>query len=269
MHSNGGPFGIVGRTVRRYLVGVALAVASATGHSQQPLETETARLPRHGEITVNGAYEFQTSNEGSEHAFPLAIEYGLTDRLALLVEPVFLTAIRPKAGGGATGQGDLEVTGQYLLWKETPRIPALALAAEEKFPTATNPRIGTQRADFTPFLIVSKRLGTLDAHVNVGYSFMGKPAGLQVQNTLNLAFAIEQHVTPQVDLMAEILSASASIAGGEGTVDPNAPELAGAEQVGMVGVRYRYRPHTWLSLGVTYDNSNAVLLRPGVSIVLP
>lgn len=96
---------------------------------------------------------------------------------------------------------------------------------------------------------------------------MGKPPGLQVQNTLNLAFALEDHVTPRLDLMAEGLSSSASIAGGEGTVDPNAPELAGAEQVGMVGVRYRYGRRAWLSMAVTIDNTNAVLFRPGISIL--
>jgi hypothetical protein len=219
-------------------------------------------------MVFNFAYEFQTSSQGKEHALPIAFEYGITNRLALLVEPVFYTAIRPKVGRRATGLGDLEATVQYLIRDESRRIPAIALAVEEKFPTANDVLIGTRRADFTPYVIASKRLGSVDAHVNVGYSFMGKPPGLGVQNTINFAAAIEKHVSPRLDLMAEFLTSSGAISGGEGTSNPTSPELAGAEQVGMVGIRYLHRSRTWLSLGVTYDNTNALLFRPGVSLTL-
>src|SRR5258706_10168191 len=89
--------------VIRFIAVVVLAWAPASARSQQPLETETARLPLRRELALNGAYEFQTSSQGTEHALPFAIEYGLTNRLALLVEPVFFTAIRPKVGASATG----------------------------------------------------------------------------------------------------------------------------------------------------------------------
>jgi hypothetical protein len=237
--------------------------------AQQPLETETARLPRRHALVVSGTYEFQTSGQGTEHDVPLALEYGLTDRLTLLAEPVLLTAIRPEGSPNATGLGDIEVTLQFLAREEGRAMPALALAAEEKFPTATNRQIGSGRADFTPYLIASKRLGHFDVHANVGYSFMGRPAGLVVQNTLNVALAIEDHLTSRVDLMAEALSTTAAALGGGGESSLNAPEIAGAEQVGMVGVRYRRGPYTWLSLGLTYDNTQALLLRPGITLELP
>ena len=237
--------------------------------AQQPLETETARLPARHELVVGASYEFQTSSQGTEHAVPLALEYGFTKRLAVLVEPVLYTAIRPAAGRAATGIGDLEATVQLLVVDETAYLPAVALAAELKFPTARNRAIGTGRTDFTPYLIASKRFGRFDAHANLGYSFVGQPSGLVVQNTVNLAFAVENHLTRTIDVMAEVLSTTASLSGGEGTVDPNAPELAGAEQVGMLGIRVRRGSRTWLSLGVTYDNTNAILLRPGIAIGLP
>ena len=37
----------------------------------------------------------------------------------------------------------------------------------------------------------------------------------------------------------------------------------------MLGVRYLHARHTWYSLGVTYDNTGAILLRPGITIELP
>lgn len=253
----------------RSLLCLALFAGVARLSAQQPLETETARLPARHEVVIGASYEFQTSSQGTEHAVPLALEYGVTNRIALLIEPVLYTAIRPASGRAATGVGDLEATAQFLVANETAHVPAMALAAEVKFPTARNRAIGTGRTDFTPYLIASKRLGRFDAHANVGCSFVGKPSDLSVQNTLNLAFAVENHVTRGIDILAEVLSTTASLSGGEGTVDPNAPELAGAEQVGMIGIRLRHGPRTWFSLGVTYDNTNALLFRPGFTLGLP
>ena len=253
------------------VVAILIAVSAAThpAGAQQPLETETARLPHHGALVLTGTYEFQTSAQGTEHALPFAAEYGLTDRLALLMEPVVVTAIRAESPPNATGIGDVEVTLQYLMRPEGHLLPALALAAEEKFPTATSRQIGTGRPDFTRYLIASKRFGRFDVHANVGYSFMGKPTGLPVQNTLNLALAMESQITSRVSLLAEALSTTAAALAGEGESSVTAPEIAGAEQVGMVGLRYRSGRHNWLSLGITYDNTQAVLFRPGVTLEFP
>jgi hypothetical protein len=212
-------------------------------------------------------YEFQTSPEGTEHAIPFAAEYGVTDRLALLVEPVFFTSIRPKVGCTATGLGDLEATLQYLFRDETRGLPPLALAAEVKVPTARDTLIGTRRTDFTPYLIASKHFGRVDVHANVAYSFVGEPSNVAVQNTLNLAFAVEDHLGARLDVLGEVLMATA--AGTGAPESATAPEIAGAEQIGMLGFRYVMRPRAWVSMGVTYDNTRAILFRPGLIFETP
>ncbi len=253
---------------RFVLLVLALAlVGPGFARAQQPLETETARLPARGTFLSSLAYEFQTSSLGTEHALPPALEYGMTNRLALLVEPVLFTSIRPKSGRTATGLGDLEVTLQLLAHNETRLLPALAVATEVKFPTARDTLIGTRRSDFTPYVIASKRFGHYDTHVNAGYSFVGKPRGIAVSNTLNFAVAVENHINARFDLVGEVLSTTASGAA-EGMTGA-APEIAGAEQLGMLGVRWAVRPRNWISLGVTYDNTNALLLRPGITIESP
>lgn len=247
----------------------ALSAVAVPRHvqAQQPLETETARLPVRGTLLTGLTYEFQMSPQGTEHAIPLAFEYGATDRLALLVEPVLFTAIRPKSGRRAMGLGDLEATLQYLVRGETGGWPALALAAELKVPTARDTLIGTRRPDFTPYLIASRVLGRTELHANVGYAFVGKPPNIAVQNTVSLAFALEHHLSARIDLLAELLSTTA--AGTGATESATAPEIAGAEQVGMMGIRFAPRRGRWFSLGVTYDNTNALLFRPGVTIESP
>jgi hypothetical protein len=254
-------------TAAPFVVTWLLALSAASASSQQPLETETARLPMQGTALIGTTYEFQTSPQGTEHALPFTFEYGITDRLALLIEPVLLTSIRPKSGRNATGLGDMEATVQYLVREETEGFPALALAGEIKVPTARDTLIGTRRTDFTPYLIASKRFGRFDTHANVGYSFVGKPLNIAVQNTLNLALAVEDSVTPRLVLMAEVLATTA--AGSGGSENSTAPEIAGSEQVGMLGFRYAMRSRTWISLGVTYDNSRALLFRPGLTFETP
>lgn len=165
---------------------LVLAWPSMATRAQQPLETETARPPQKGAFEVQTAFEYQTSKEGTERALPFAFEYGITDRLSIMAEPVFYTAIRPKVGTRATGIGDLEVTLSYLFAREKGSRPALAIAGEVKVPTAGNILIGSRKTDFTAYLIASKRFGKFDAHANVGYTFVGKPAGTQFDKLLQL-----------------------------------------------------------------------------------
>lgn len=154
-----------------------------------------------------------------------------------------------------------------LAHEETRLLPAFAVAAEVKLPTARDTLIGTRRTDFTPYVIASKRFGHYDTHLNAGYSFVGKPRGIDVSNTLNFAVGVEDHLNARFDVVGEVLSTSASGAA-EGLTGA-APEIAGAEQVGMLGVRWAVRPRSWISLGVTHDNTNALLLRPGITIESP
>ena len=274
---------------------MAAFLSPALLHAALPLETETARLPPKGTFEFNTAFEFQTSKEGKEFAVPAALEYGALDNLALLIEPVFYTAIRPKAGTHTSGIGDLEATVQYLFLNESASVPALAIAGEVKFPTAANDLIGTGQTDYTPYLIASKRVGDFDFHANLGYTFLGKPSGVSVQNTFDYAVAAEWLFNAKWNFIAEVYghsSASKNTSdGGDGvtpvTVKPAAetagiatdgamistggskaatPEISGSETVGTVGLRYHTSDAVALSLGVSYDNKHAWLISPGFTI---
>jgi hypothetical protein len=248
---------------------LVLAVTPWTTRAQQPLETETARPPQKGAFEVQTSFEYQTSKEGTERALPFAFEYGITDRLSLMAEPVSHTAIRPKVGTRATGIGDLEITLSYLFAREKGRRPALAVAGEVKIPTARNLLIGSRKTDFTTYLIASKRFGKVDTHANVGYTFVGKPAGAQLKNFFNFALAEEYFVRPKFTLVGEILANTGSSpeAGTVSTITSPiiTPEVSSGELVGMLGFRYRIREKLFFTFGASYDNNHAVLLRPGIT----
>ena len=248
---------------------IALQVPSLA--RAQILETETARPVGSGVLEVGSNFEYQVSSEGHEVALPFALEYGLSDRLEFLVEPVAYTAIRPKVGSQATGFGDLETTLTYLLRRETSGSPALAFAGEVKFPTARDRVIGTGKTDFAGYLIASKRFGRVDTHANLGYTIVGRPAGAQLKNIFNFAIAGELTLGSASELYGEILAntAASSAPDASGPTPPGTTtsEAPSGEIVGSLGIARYVVPFLRLSLGVSVDNNGAVLFRPGFMIV--
>jgi hypothetical protein len=112
----------MGHAAKTTMVAVLCGAPSTTVSGAQVLETETARLRPAGSVTTGGGFEWQTSSEGKEWAVPFALEFSLTDRVELLVEPVAGTAILPKVGRHARGLDDLEATVSCLARQETPAI---------------------------------------------------------------------------------------------------------------------------------------------------
>lgn len=236
----------------------------------QPLETESTRLIPAHRFEVELGCEVQSSSFGRETTLPFALGYGITDRLELLVEPVPYTSIHDPAGVLAHGQGDLEVTLTSRVRVERPRAPALALAAEIKLPVAESPVIGSDKTDVTAWLIASKQAGRWDTHANLGYTWVGKPPGADVQNVYSFGLAEEFRASRRWELVGEVYGSTAALAesndAGPGGESSLTPEIGGAETVGALGVRLRVPSGLVLSLGVSYDNQQALLVHPGLAV---
>ena len=231
----------------------------------QTLETETARFHPARSFQIASGFEQQFSAEGRESAVPVALEYALTNTWELLVEPVPYTAIRPNVGPRATGLGDLELTVIHGLWTETAGRPAIAIAAEVKVATAESRLIGTDKTDFTGYLIASRRFGALDLHGNLGYTVLGKPAGVNVSNLIDFALGGTVPLGPKAIVFAEVLGNTTAAGGPENSA---APEIAGGELSGTIGFGRDVSRSLFLSLAASYDNTHAVMLRPGFTLRL-
>lgn len=258
------------------------SVLGLSAHADLAIETETARLPPKGSISVGAAFEFQTdANHGHEYASPLAVEYGISNRLEALIEPVPYTSIRPRGVSGATGFGDIEGTLTYLLRSETRSRPAFAVAGEIKVPTARNIQIGTGKLDYRLYAVASKRVGSVDLHANLGYNIIGAPSGVKTRNPLDVEVAAEWFINRKFDLFAEATyvgssftalggtaaSAASTPQAGDGGDGPGvAPDVAGKEVVGSVGIRTHLSSRTDLFGSFSYDNRHAKLFRTGVSL---
>jgi len=245
---------------------IAFLAFPSAARAQDPLETETARFYKEGTGKVVDTVEFQTSKTGNEVAIPVQIEYGITDRLELLLEPAAYTSIRPEVGPKGTDFGDVEITLSYLISQESSPWPAFAIAGEVKVPTAKDPLVGTMEPDYSLILIASKKIGDFDLHANLGYSFLGQPPGGNLKDSFNFAFAAVWKVNDVFDLVAEVVGSVSSATEGD-TANPVVPESAGQEgTVGLIGGRFYFRPTVVLSLGVGYDDNNATLTRFGLTL---
>jgi Putative MetA-pathway of phenol degradation len=257
-----------------FLISSGVVLCTTFGHGPawcgQPLETETTRLIAARHFKVEGGFERQSSTGGTELATPLAIEYGLSDRFELLVEPVPYNAIHDTGASRVTGAGDAEVTLTTLLLRETAGRPAVALGSEVKLPTARNSRIGSGKPDVSFYAIGSKVTGSWDTHANLGYTFVGHPNQVLVNNTFSFAVAEEYALNSRVDLVGEVFGNTAALR--EGSDSPTAagesqttPEIGGAELVGALGMRFKPGRSVTYSLGLSLDSQSALLVHPGIS----
>jgi hypothetical protein len=259
------------RVIFAALISNAMLIASVA-IAGQPLETETARLPSKGRTLAGSSYEFQSSSEGRETAWPWIFEYGLTNRIELAIEPVAHASIHPNSGRRTSGFGDLEATATFLVGRETASRPAIAIAAEVKLPLAKDRLLGTGKTDFAGYLIVSRKFAKVDIHGNVGYTILGRPAGVNLNNIFSFAVASEYHADARWDLVGELFANTTAAPGlGESgsapkTLTEQTAELAGGEAFMMLGSRLQVSPRLSFDFGVVYDNNNAILVRPGFTL---
>lgn len=254
---------------------LVLAIGLAFTEASIPLETETARTIRKHGFEGAAAFEYQKSSEGLELAVPLAFEYGILENLELLVEPVLYTAILPDTGRKATGIGDLEITLNYRFLEEQGALPAFGAAGEAKVALADDMLIGTGKSDFAAYFIASKRLGGWDVHGNLGYTWVGQPTGIKdpagnpikvrLNDLMSFSLAAEQIRFGKLQLLGEVSGNTPSFfqKAGNAPENPITPEASGGELVGTVGARYFFKAKMAATLGLSYDNSNALLVAPG------
>ena len=113
-------------------------------------------------------------------------------------------------GGRKMPKGN-EVTAFRFL-EEQGWVPALAVAGEVKFPTARDVLIGTGKPDYTFTLVASKRFGNFDTHFNFGYTIVGQPGPIHLDNIFDFAVAEEWHAIPATfDVVAEFLANTALV----------------------------------------------------------
>jgi hypothetical protein len=248
----------------QFTIAVILACTSTPTLAKQPFETETARLPKQGHGNIQFEFEYATSDDGRDIAAPIVLEYGITNRLKLVIEPDVYASVKPKSGAAVNGFGDTEAKLVYLISEESGAAPALAIAGEVKIPTGKRPDLSSGKVDYRIFAIVSKRAGRFDLHANLGYTIVGSPVGEKLPNVIDYSVAAEYAINPKFSLVSEILGSS-PLGGSNGGVLASNVEVEGTVITGLVGAIYKVRPKTEFALAATYDSGSLLLIRAGLT----
>jgi hypothetical protein len=204
-----------GFVITSIVAGFSLTASARILHTKPPpSETWNPWFP----LTIGSGIEFETNQGKSQYDFPMLIEYNFSPRLKLSLEPsVSYVGDRAKDLGAVTGFSDLETSIEYEFVTERRYRPALTALGTIKWPTATDPEIGTPSRDYTLGLIVSKDLVYVDLDFSALYTFIGDP---KEKDTLELSLAAECPLNHFFDVEAEVVQTigTGAIRGRPGTL---------------------------------------------------
>ena len=238
------------------------------GSNEPLLETESAHLAPPGTLTLSAGLQREVAVHRTQAEVPFSLEYAASRRLELVVEPVVYSQLSADAQTRESGIGDVELTAIVAALPKTAWNTAVAVAMEAKVPTATGEVLGSGKADYSMSLVLSRKDPMLDSHVNLGYTIVGSPDGVETRNVFNFG-AAAVHAFSRFDLVAELYGHTAALAGADpGTGAALLPDLAAEQLVGTLGCRYRIGNLGAISLGLSYDNNSAFAVRPGFSVRL-
>jgi hypothetical protein len=209
-------------------------------------------------ILVGSGLEFQTNSSESEYDYPLLLEYSFSDQLKLNIEPNFVQIVaKSKDARAVGGLGDLETSIQYEFLRERRYRPALGVQGLIKWPTATDPDLGTPGREYSVGLIASKDFVYFNADINVLYTFVedsGQTDGVQV------ALAVEWPLNRRFDVIAEVV---ATIGSGRalGPVESGGGLIEGVGATngteGTLGLAWHANKYLKLEQGVIYQSDRS------------
>src|SRR5262245_21330146 len=246
---------------RRCLLPVLLWLVTARLASGQVTEGR-----EHFQLKIGGFYDqgdFGSLTATKTFFTPVTLRY-LGERYDVSVTPSF--ALVNSAGGvrlidgslTRTGQrttsvrdtrsglGDTVIRGRFQLFKEGTASPAVTPFAKVKIPTAVeNLDLGTGKTDYGFGVELDKQLSPILLFGDLGYTIIGKVAGLDLQNRVGASFGVGGKLSDSVVLSGLVDWRRTIIRG-----NANPTELDGI-------ITYRLSPTVTVSPNVYFGLNNS------------
>ena len=107
-----------------------------------------------------------------------------------------------------SGIGDLILSAKWQFVGESTWLPRQAMVPAVKFPTADrHNELGSGKTDYDLTWIASKSLcKQMGAHINVGYSWIGEPAGEDVGDILHYGLALDYRIMAPLQWVGEVFA---------------------------------------------------------------
>lgn len=244
------------------VAGIILVTPAVDARIIKTKHTASSNWSPWSALVVGSGLEFQSDSKESEYDFPLLLEYNFTEQLKLILEPNFVyVAAKSKDARTVGGLGDFETSVEYEFLRERRYRPALSTEGLIKWPTATDPDLGTPGHDYSLGLIASKDFVYFDADLNILYTFVGDPAQ---RDNVQVALAAEWHLNRRLDILAEVVTTiggGGGVRGQPGTLSGlgAATEGSGArnETEGTLGFAWHANKYLKFEQGVIYKSDHS------------
>jgi peptidoglycan-associated lipoprotein len=206
-------------------VSLAQDAPLAQPRSYQPIGTTgvfsvfSAKTLKKGQIAVGIALDFaegigpyDDDHHPDQKTLALQLGYGLTERFDIGLDlpftwwyPDTFAWKGERVGFHEQGLDDLSIGLRYRLLDEKEAAPGIAILGAATFPTGDeNKGLSTGGTDYDAKLILSKRIGPVNSHFNIGYSWPGTQK-YDLEEGITYGVGIDFSASSQVQLLAELI----------------------------------------------------------------
>jgi hypothetical protein len=186
------------------MVSVIQCLCLRNGFAGRPLSTDDAWTVEKGQFQLETGFDFtRQGNHDREISPSLTLSYGLLENIDIGIGSSYLF-VHPKEGENENGLGDTEIKLKYRLLGKKIWMPAFAVAAKVKIPTASESKgLGSGKADFAINTIFTEELSKrFVLHLNLGYTLIGEHGA---DNEMNYSGAVQFILSDKWALVGEIV----------------------------------------------------------------
>lgn len=198
-------------------ISLAQNIPLAQPRSYQPIGTTGvfsvfgAKTLKKGQIAIGLAADFATAIYYDDDSHPdqktiaLQLGYGITERFDIGLDLPYTWWFPDDAGWHEHGLDDLSVGLRYRILDEKESAPALAILGALTFPTGDEDKgLSTGGTDFETKVILSKRIGPVNSHLNIGYVWPSTKK-YDLKDGLTYGIGADFSASSSVQLLAELV----------------------------------------------------------------
>jgi len=231
----------------KIFVGLAVFLLSfsSSAFAARPLSTDDAGTIEKGHIEFEGGFEY-VNNVDNEYNWSTTLKYGLRENWDFGVEIPY-QALDVSEGDDVDGVADLVICSKYRLLDQSVNIVNLAINFKIKTKTGNNDKgLGAGDIDYSATAILTKELGNITSHINLGYTYVGGPEGTDNDSLFSYALALEYPLDNKCNLVGEFTGETNF----EGDFNNN-------PFAGLIGCNYAVSEDIAVDLGLAWQISEA------------
>lgn len=169
----------------------------------RPLSTDDAGTVQRQHMEVECGFEY-ADKQDDEYSWSTTLKYGLGEKWDIGAEIPY-QYIEVTEGDDIDGISDIVLSSKYRLFDKAEGLPALALSFSIKSKTGDEDKgLSTGELDYTINGILTKELDKISTHLNLGYTYVGKPKGENHDDVFSYALALEYTFNDKLNLVGEL-----------------------------------------------------------------